>query len=190
MDIFTEVKNNKRYNPTNSVLWFRKHVTEVMRNVGTLTFVGMYQSWQTTQVKPGTMIMFGYDPKTKDKLPYYDNFPCGICFDASNDHFMCLNIHYLPFEVRLQLMDKLIHFSTQPLDDNTRLKLTWQYLKNIAMTNAVNFSVKKYLFGHVKTRFVNIPLSDWPIAAFLPLARFRKATQDKVFRDYRKIGRR
>ena len=39
----------------------------------------------------GRMYFYFYDPKTKDKLPYYDRFPLVIPIERYNDGFLGLN---------------------------------------------------------------------------------------------------
>ena len=46
-----------------------------------------------SRFQPGAMAMFFYDPKTKDKLPYYDSFPLVIVVDAAEGGFYGLNLH-------------------------------------------------------------------------------------------------
>src|SRR5579859_4289851 len=44
----------------------------------------------------GKMVMYTYDPKLKEKLPYYDTFPLGIVVAFNKTGFYSLNLHYLP----------------------------------------------------------------------------------------------
>ena len=57
---------------------------------------------------PGKMYMFFYDPKTKDKLKYYDRFPLVIPFRVIRGGFLGLNLHYLPIKYRIAFLDKLL----------------------------------------------------------------------------------
>ena len=42
----------------------------------------------------GRMYTFFYNPKTKDKLPYYDRFPLSMILGQDSDGFIGLNFHY------------------------------------------------------------------------------------------------
>src|SRR5215475_9334221 len=53
----------------------------------------------------GRMILFQYDPKLKDKLPFWDEFPLGFPIDIYNNGYLMLNMHYLPLPQRARLMD-------------------------------------------------------------------------------------
>jgi hypothetical protein len=43
--------------------------------------------------------------------------------------------------------------------------------------------IKRYLFAHVQSRFVEITADEWDIAALLPLENFQKAPASKVYSD-------
>ena len=43
----------------------------------------------------GRLNMFLYDPKYKDKLPYYDVFPLVLPIQRYSDGFLGINFHYL-----------------------------------------------------------------------------------------------
>lgn len=181
MSIFDDIKSNPDYSPNNSVNWFRKNVAETMKNIGTQQFLGMHQSMQTRTITVGGMVMFGYSPKFKDDLPYYDKFPLILPFNADAKHFWGINLHYLPPQIRLQILDKLYQTTTPKIGKNTSIHLTWEMLKAISMHKAIKHSVKCYLRGYVKTRFVQVETENWPLAVFLPLARFEKKSENQVW---------
>ena len=56
---------------------------------------------------PGDMVMYTYNPKLKDVLPYYDAFPLTIVVGPAKDGFYGINLHYLPPKVRAIFLDKL-----------------------------------------------------------------------------------
>jgi hypothetical protein len=45
--------------------------------------------------------------------------------------------------------------------------------------------IKRYLFNHVESRFLEITADKWDIAALLPFEHFVGASKSKVFRDSR-----
>ncbi len=144
----------------------------------------------SARVLPGKMYMFLYDPKTKDDLPYYDKFPLVLPFRMQSDGFYGLNIHYLPYYMRVKILDKLSVFaSNQNMDETTRLKFSWGLLNASSKFKPVQPCVKHYLKGHVRSMFKLIPAQDWTTAAMLPVERFVGATPLTVWADSRKIGR-
>ena len=186
MSIFEDIRKDKKYSATNSVAWFRKNVTNAFQNLGTQQFMGDNQASQTSRIVPGTMVFFGYDPKYKDELPYYDKFPLILPFHVDSTHFMGLNLHYLPPQMRILLLDKLLHFNrNKDTAPKMKIQMSWELLKGISQTKAVEYSVKKYLHGQVKSKFIVITPDDWPIACMLPLARFAKADEKTVWKGFK-----
>ena len=132
----------------------------------------------------GSMYLYGYDPKFKKQLPYYDRFPLVFPIDEVKGGFIGLNMHYLPLRQRAVLMDSLYGLvSDQRYDDNTRLKLSYRVLKNAAKYKFFKPCIKKYLASNVKTRFLKIEPVEWDIALFLPLQRFENASAARIHRD-------
>jgi hypothetical protein len=136
------------------------------------------------KVRPGFLYMYGYDPKTKADLPYYDRFPLVFPFRATPDGFYGLNMHYLPYHFRIQLLDRLMAFkSNKRMDDTTRLKYSWAVLDGVSKFAAAKPCVKQYLYGHVRTQFRQIGADNWATAMLLPVERFVGATKPEIWAE-------
>ena len=134
----------------------------------------------------GHMYFFYYDPKHKEKLPYYDRFPLVLPIEQYGDGFLGINLHYIHPKERMMLLDKLSETATdKSFDINTRLRLNYQYLKNASRAFEARPCIKRYLFTHVKSRFVEIFADEWDIAAMLPMETFVGAGTNKVYADSR-----
>lgn len=134
----------------------------------------------------GRMYFYYYDPKLKDDLPYYDRFPLVIPIEQYPDGFLGLNLHYISPKQRIELLDTLSEFaSNSKYDETTRLRLSWRKLKNIGGAFKANPCVKRYLFKHVDSRFLEITADEWDIAALLPFQNFKGASANKVYNDSR-----
>ena len=134
----------------------------------------------------GRMYFYYYDPKLKDELPYYDRFPLVIPIERYQDGFLGLNLHYISPRQRIELLDALSDFATNSkYDETTRLRLSWSKLKNIGRAFKAKPCVKRYLFKHVDSRFLEITADEWDIAALLPLQNFKGATANKVYNESR-----
>ena len=132
----------------------------------------------------GGMYMFVYDPKTKEKLPYYDKFPLVFPFKGAPGGFLGLNLHYLPPVARAKLMDALWpHIDNDDLKQNTKLEITYNILNGSSRYRHFKPCVKRYLNNHVRTRFVRIYPEEWNLAVFLPTERFAKTSKGVVYRD-------
>jgi hypothetical protein len=131
----------------------------------------------------GQMFMYFYDPKLKDVLPYYDKFPLILLVDFTDDGFYGLNLHYLSPFLRARLMDALYTLrNNDKYDDTTKIKLSYQILKSASRFQYFAPCFKKYLFGHVQSKFLYVQTQNWDQALMLPTERFVKANKSRVFR--------
>lgn len=137
----------------------------------------------------GKMILFQYDPKLKQTLPYYDMFPIGFPIEIYSDGYLMLNLHYLPLAYRAKLMDNLYSFlvNKKTLDEKSQLLISYKLLKNYSKNTIYKPTLKRYLFTHVKSQWNVILPTEWELAAFLPLQRFQKAGINTVYQDSVKI---
>lgn len=142
----------------------------------------------TSKVAPGKLYMFYYDPKHKDTLPYYDRFPLVFPYSATKEGFMGLNMHYLPYFQRIQLMTRLMAFATnRSMDENTKLRYSWELIGGVARFKAAEACIKHYLKDHVRSMFIEIPGQDWHTAMMLPVERFVGANKNIVWGDSLKV---
>ena len=135
----------------------------------------------------GRMYFYFYDPKLKDMLPYYDRFPLVIPIERYQDGFLGLNLHYISPKQRVILLDKLSNYlNNHRYDETTRIRLSYDHLRNASTIYEGIPCVKKYLYKQVKSRFLEITADEWDIAALLPTEDFSGATKNKVWTDSRK----
>jgi hypothetical protein len=135
----------------------------------------------------GKMYFYFYDPKTKDSLPYYDRFPLVIPIESYPDGFLGLNLHYIHPKQRLILLDKLSETATNDkFDSKTKLRVSYSYLAGASRAFEATPCIKRYLFTHIQSRFLEISADEWDIAAMLPVETFVGATTSKVYADSRK----
>lgn len=136
------------------------------------------------KILPGRFYLYYYDPKHKKTLPYYDTFPLVIPFRAMPDGFIGLNFHYLGYYQRIRLLTLMMKFATHSsLDPRTRLMFTWSLINNVAKFKIAKHCVKRYLFSHVRSRYIEIEPDDWHTAMMLPVARFVGRKQEKIWQD-------
>lgn len=136
----------------------------------------------------GKMFMFFYDPKWKDELPYYDAFPLIFVIESYTDGFLGINLHYLPPVLRAKLMDSLYSISSDnKYNTNTKLNISYNILKSAARFKYFRPCVKKYLFAHVRSRYLNVEPAYWDAALMLPAENFKKATTERIYRESRNM---
>jgi hypothetical protein len=182
--------------------WYRQKATKLvgLREVSTERFyrIGRVNKRLQPSIKSrlmlGRLFMFQYEAKTRETLPYYDKFPCVFPFESHSDGFLGFNMHYLPYIWRARLMDNLYDLTTNNnMDKTTKLRLMsngYNILNKSAKYRYFKPCVKKYLYEHVNSRFMEVPPDEWEIAIFLPLERFTsesggRSTRKKVWMDTR-----
>jgi hypothetical protein len=192
LDVFERNKYDLPAAVRKSRGWFETQVNMLTKqNLTPQKVLGGKPEDLTTTLIPGNLYMYGYDPKLKNELPYYDRFPLVFPFRKTADGFIGLNMHYLPYHLRIGLLDKLMVFrSNNRMDETTRLKYSWATIDGISKFNAAIPCVKQYLNAHVKTQFRKIDSEDWATAMLLPVERFVGASKQEVWTEsQRKIRR-
>lgn len=170
-----------------AVTWYRKKASGVP-TVKPETSIKKLNNQAVNTIRPGRLYLYGYDPKLKKTLPYYDMFPIVFPFAKTPNGFMGINMHYLPLSLRAKLMDSLMTLvNNDKEDETTKLRLSYDILNSAARFKYFKPCVKQYLNSHVRTRLIEITPAQWDTAIFLPLQRFVKASNEKVWKDSRAI---
>ena len=146
--------------------WYRKQV-------GTMTTPGpralINSGKATLRPKYGVMNLFGYDPKHKATLPYYDKFPLIFPLQAAKGGFYGLNFHYLTYGQRVAFLRQLSAYASDSrYDKKTRYNLSGGIPNNRYFKETIHH----YLWNHIRSSFLNIPADEMAIGIFLPVARF------------------
>lgn len=172
--------------------WFRQQAKNLTASPSRM--IRSNQTRLTDKPLLGRMYLFQYDPKGKKTLPYYDRYPLIFPIDsgrtsgfaASGGSFLGINLHYLPLPLRARLMDALYDtITTKDLDENARLKISYNILQQASKYRFFKPCIKRYLISHVRSRFFYIEPTEWEMALFLPLDRFVGANMSRVYRDSR-----
>lgn len=191
LDVFERNQYDLKTSVKKSRAWFEQQVLLMTKQQLTPPRVLAGNPDQlATRVLPGHLYMFLYDPKTKADLPYYDRFPLVFPFRKTPDGFIGLNMHYLPYQLRIQLLDNLLVFANnQRFDETTRIKYSWALIDGVSKYKAAQPCIKQYLSGHVRSQFRQVTSSDWATAMLLPVERFVGASKQEIWADSRKIIR-
>jgi hypothetical protein len=120
----------------------------------------------------GKMYFFYYDPKHKKTLPLYDKFPLVFPIERYADGFLGINLHYLSIGERSALLSKLQTYrSNNKMNETTKLRLSYDLLQSTrSLASATRPCIKRYLFSHVRSPFVEVTANEWDMAAQLPVA--------------------
>ena len=142
MSIFDEI-SKLRKSGKEPYQWYRNRIKEL----GTPSQAQLIRDGKITgRVNFGALNMFIYDPKLKNKLPYYDTFPLVLPIERYRDGFLGINFHYLPYALRARLLSRL--------DPNAN----YSALKNVRL---VKPTLKRYLNSNVRSRFRKLEEEDF-----------------------------
>jgi hypothetical protein len=132
------------------------------------------------------MYLFSYYAKHHDTLPYYDQFPLIFPFEKLDDGFLGINMHYLPLPMRAKMMDGLYTITDTQKEEKSKVSLSYELLTSLSQLRYYKPCIKRYLNSQLRSRFLEVPATQWDIALFLPLQRFVKASVQQVYKDSRK----
>jgi hypothetical protein len=169
-------------NPSeNSINWFKKTILSFATNAIALQNSGVGRILGVPKL--GRLVLYWYDPKLKAELPYYDRFPLVLPLNYYADGFLGLNFHYLPPGARLAFFEQLQAFaSNQKMFDSfkktynagSKLKVVYPYLRDIPQLSDYAPCIKRYLFSHVRSPFLDLDPKYWENVIMLPVQRFVK----------------
>lgn len=172
----------KNATTTSNILKLLKEATAWLRSTIKEAVTGKQNLKSTVEI--GRMYIFNYDPKTKDKLPYYDRYPLVFPIEGYKDGFLGINLHYLPPMLRAKLLDALYDtINNKKFDETTKLRVSYNILNGATKFRYFKPCIKRYLFSHVRSRFKEIESNEWNKAILLPTQRFEKASENKVYQD-------
>jgi len=167
--IFDTIKL-KQGDTQKSATWYRN----VINKIGSPITAGklMREKKLINRPSAGRLNLFFYDPKTKEKLPLYDTVPLVLPLEPIPGGFLGMNFHYLPPLARYRMLEQLQKYaSNNKFDSTTKLDLGYDDIKKSSLMKP---TIKKYLYGYVRSRFLRIDSNEAAISIFLPVQRFKK----------------
>ena len=166
-----------------SATWYRTQVNKIAANTTARQL--FRQGKLNSRPSVGRLNLFGYNPKYRKTLPYYDVFPLVLPLEPISGGFMGMNFHYLPPLLRFRLLERMqATASDTKFDKNTRFEVNYDDVKSIKI---VKPTIKKYLYAYCQTGFLRINADEAAIAIYLPVQRFKKASDAVVYSDSRKF---
>lgn len=156
----------------NSIEWLKEKLGGKNKNI------------ENDRFRIGGLFFFTYDPKGKDKLPYYDRFPLVIPLEMYPDGFLGLNLHYLPVDYRMAFLGKLQDYAVQGASgEMMSLRVSYDILNASRGVREFKPCLKRYLHGHVMSKMVAVPPDEWDNAVLLPVQSFVKASASQVWQE-------
>jgi hypothetical protein len=189
MSIYTDAFKTNPYNIKDAAKksqdWFQQQVRSLSaQRLQPRKIIDSSPEKNSLRVVPGSLYFFQYDAKTQDSLPYWDMFPLVFPFSKLRDGFIGLNMHYLPYSARVQLLEKLMEFQTnKKMDNTTRIKYSWATINGVSRFSIAKPCVHRYLSDYLQSPMKKIDPVDWVTAMMLPVERFVGATKQKVWTE-------
>jgi len=174
---------DKQGDSVKSAAWYQQNVRKI---AGKATARALMASGKlNARPSTGRLNLFFYDPKTKDRLPYYDTFPLVLPLEGIRGGFMGMNFHYLPPVLRFRLLELMQRYATsRDLKSTTRMDVSYD---RVGALPIVRPTIKKYLWSHVRSSFLRIDIAEAAIAVYLPVQRFKKRTSSYVWSQSRRM---
>jgi hypothetical protein len=170
----------------NSSAWFNEKIAGINKQKIKPNTLISESKGLTNVIVPGRMYAFLYDPKTKETLPYYDTFPLILPYDKSATHFIGLNLHYLDYPIRFELLKALIKTTGMNINNpRAKMQYDWGLIKSVAKLGPAKACIKSYLIDQVRSPFMEIATKDWYTASILPFHSFQKSSAKSVWKDSR-----
>lgn len=167
-----------------SIEWARNFIRKNVYNVKALNNAPGKRLKSYPQL--GKMYMFKYEAITPN-LPYWDAFPLTLFFGEDQKTIYGFNLHYAPIKYRIIILNKLYQLlGNNNLTERARMVQTYSFLKRMAEFRYLAPCIKRYRVDQVRSKFLEVPSTEWHIAIFLPVAKWQKASQQQVHSDYRK----
>lgn len=144
-------------------------------------------STQSTQLI-GKLYFFKYEAEEAGdrSLNVFDQYPMVFFFNfvrtkEGNGLLYGLNIHYLAPRYRQALLEKLlVTKSSNKINDNTRMKITWNIIKSLVNSKIAHKAIHAYRTDRFMSKLVEVPAPDWSIAVFLRLEKFVHLGDNKI----------
>lgn len=183
LDIFEKNKYDLKTAFRKSKAWYEQQMILLMKQINSpWTVLKGNPTQLTTKLMPGKMYMYVYDPLYKSQVPYYDRFPCTLLYKRTISGFSGINFHYLPYQMRVQLLYYLMQYKTNArMDENTRIKYSWAAIKGVQKFAAAVPAFHNYNFGGLRSTFREIRAYDWTTAVLLPVEQFVKMPDDRIW---------
>lgn len=151
-----------------SVDWFRKAIRKDRRP----SFERVQEGLKSGRIQPGGMFIYEYIPLSKERIPYYDQYPLVLVLEMTKNGWYGLNLHYLAPAVRAKVLAEFWSRSRSGLN----------IAKAIGRSQYGKQALKRYVATQTRGTPKRVPKADWEIAISLPFEGFQKASAKTAWR--------
>ncbi|AWY10183.1 DNA end protector [Vibrio phage VAP7] len=189
---------NARRNTRESNKWFMSRITKDTHLRAEVVHRQILKESRRTKPSDkgliGRMFLYNYDPRWKNILPVYDGWPLvfffnmklgdGVSFGEKGVMYLFgLNVHYLPPRFRLMLFAELQRLKNDStLREKTRLRLTWDIIKQFASLKYAEHAVKVYRSDHIRTELAEVHPDQWEVVIPMQIAEWHKGGKHEAWK--------
>lgn len=189
--LFTEIRqkalgDDVKIDTKQAVNWLARTMRQLYGGLSQKRVIADSAVKTVSDPRVGRFYAFGYDPKHKETLPYYDRFPVVLIIGPAKGGAYGLNFHYLHPRDRAQLFDEIAKIGKRKLTRNTKMQVTYEMLKAASKMKRFKPCLKHYLSSHFTTKLGEIPTDQARIAIHLPTAKFIYNSNRTVWEKSRK----
>lgn len=175
----------QKLNENFATKWFKKAAQTIQSKMPP----GMIDLKTEKEPPIGELVLFRYDPKHKETLPYYDIHPLVLVCWWTNTDVYGINLHYIPPPIRKKLIEKMLELKDRykPYDSKSSKKkyveAVLPFLEAFGNSDMFSHTYKHYLLSNVRSKFGVINKEWWKVVIKLPLQDFKKASIKQVYAD-------
>lgn len=148
--------------------WYRKEIGQLNKiKFNPRSFILGGDNYKRVEI--GKMYLYRYAPKYMDTLEIWDEYPLVLPFTPTENGFIGINFHYLPYKHRAWLLDRLLKTASLK---NDRLRVSWQILNAVSRVNVGEMATHRYIASHITTPLRVVRIEDYGSAIMLPIAKF------------------
>lgn len=151
----------------------RHNVRQLSRAQSAVAIHKLYESAKVMSdfyVRPGYTLVYRYD--AKDKTEIYDRRPMVLILAISPSHVLGLNFHWLPFDMRMNLVKYIIKQSQNYLRKTGRVLFSYKKLKPILKKLGYLPCIRLYIRSRMSSQCIPIPAERLLEVAQLNMAMF------------------
>ena len=186
-EIFDNNRYQMKYAAAMSTKWFNQQsilLGQMGATPGRMLKDNDNANW-TNKIQPGRLYFYKYDAKHKATLPYWDKYPLVFPYAETEDRkgFYGLNMHYIPYEWRIKILDSLIKIDLSKNTDRKKLVLSWELISNSSKLQYLKPCIHMYLYNHLQSGMKQVLPKDWATAMMMPLASWVGSNNTRVWKD-------
>jgi len=133
-----------------------------------------YKKMERRAIVEGSFITFAYKfPKGKGSksLKFYDEYPMDVILRIQGNDMWCINFHYIQRVFRKSVIACILKINKMRIQNDKRLSLTYQEMKEYIIRNGLQLSIKRYKINRI-TNLKYVKLSEVKYIAEVPSERF------------------